>query len=78
MYFCAATELPQQKRHYHAQGIPSEKIPRRIIGANSGSCSYLSNQNPSAVQSPTDGQIAIHHFAESGVMELVEIILSSV
>ncbi|MBO6620950.1 MAG: hypothetical protein JJ892_04050 [Balneola sp.] len=28
------------------------------------------------MQSPTDGEIAIHHFAESGVMELVEIILS--
>ncbi|MFY0697997.1 MAG: hypothetical protein JXR11_09125 [Balneola sp.] len=36
---------------------------------------YLSNQNPSAGQAPTDGEVAIHHFAESGVMELVEIIL---
>jgi hypothetical protein len=27
------------------------------------------------VQSPTDGEVAIHHFAESGVMELVGIIL---
>ena len=27
------------------------------------------------MQSPTVGEIAIHHFAESGVMELVEIIL---
>jgi hypothetical protein len=33
---------------------------------------YLSNQNPSAVQSPTDGEVTIHHFAESGVMELGE------
>ena len=26
------------------------------------------------MQSPTDGEVAIHHFAESGVMELMEII----
>jgi len=35
---------------------------------------YLSNQNPSAVQSPTDGVVTIHHFAESGVMELMFIL----
>ncbi|MBO6651890.1 MAG: hypothetical protein JJ892_00290 [Balneola sp.] len=27
------------------------------------------------MQSPTDGEVAIHHFTESEVMELVEIIL---
>ncbi|MBR9917649.1 hypothetical protein GYB29_08220 [bacterium] len=27
------------------------------------------------MQSPTDGEVAFHHFAESGVMELAEIIL---
>ncbi|MBO6711579.1 MAG: hypothetical protein JJ892_05800 [Balneola sp.] len=27
------------------------------------------------MQSPTDGDVANHHFAESGVMELVKIIL---
>ena len=30
-----------------------------------------SNQNPSAMQSPTDGEVTIHHFAVSGVMDVV-------
>jgi len=33
---------------------------------------FCANQNSSAEQSPTDGEVAIHHFAASGVMELVK------
>ncbi|MBO6621690.1 MAG: hypothetical protein JJ940_07310 [Balneola sp.] len=51
------------------------ELERELLARTQKSRFYLSNQNPSAVQSPTDGEVAIHHFTESEVMELVEIIL---
>ena len=35
------------------------------------SVSYLSKQNPSAMQSPMDGELAIHHSVENEVMVVV-------
>ena len=60
---------------YLSTGASTKSSRQELLARTPQSRSYLSNQNPSAVQSPTGGEVAIHHFAESGVMELVEIIL---
>jgi hypothetical protein len=60
---------------YLSTGASTKNSRQELLARTPKSRFYLSNQNPSAVQSPTDGEVAIHHFAESGVMELVEIIL---
>jgi hypothetical protein len=60
------TELPQCRLQY-------PKFPARIKSMNSEVLFLFLQLNPSAVQSPTDGEWVIHYFAESGVMEFMEI-----
>jgi hypothetical protein len=59
---------------FFSTGYSTKNSRQELLERTPKSCSFFSNQNPSAVQSPTDGELAIHHFAESGVMELMEII----